>query len=622
MLVISVFVLTAGAAYSEDLKVTVIRQAGKVEAKPAGTKDWQSSKPDLELKPGDLLRTLKGGKVQLLFPGDAVVLIKENSLLDIKALLPEGGGKVKAVAGDFLFNLGKALSPGSTFEVESPGALAVVRGTIWAEFLTLDGGLLLVSFDNDVELTAGGVTVAVPEGYESEVSPGGTPSDPKPTDMTLEEVESSFKIVEAPATETDIALEAWIIELLRLETDVRLLHREFMRYYDAEYEEGMLLAYRQVPDYRNALDQLTESITDLIEPNDPNALPVANEQMDNDEIKETIQRISDWLDEIEHYIGQFVSNPDERLDEIAGLIPEGDPSAGIRYAQIDSDGDGLGDALELALGLDPIFNNALGGFIETTAPQDGVVFNWPAEQAIEFAYAPVPSDFIGDYRLWIASGGIQYTAPLNDDRIMLSIESLLDPGQGGFARLFDVSNTVSFTWYVTGEIDSSMIDLGGDRVPAQTITQIIASSRRGFDIRIADGGTGILRVVPEAPIVQVDDLIHVDLLVDTESLIQDVTVILRYDPTVLDFEAGRAGAFWQNSILFFSDSTPGEVGISGRVGTATGFVQGAGVLCELDFRVRGGAGSISPLDLLDALFRVPGGAEVSVLRENAVIEVR
>src|SRR3990172_5210161 len=87
LLVAATILAMAGSAFAQDLKITVIRQAGKVEAKTAGEKDWVATKPDMELEPGDLLRTLKGGKVQLLFPGDAVVLIKENSLLDIKALL-------------------------------------------------------------------------------------------------------------------------------------------------------------------------------------------------------------------------------------------------------------------------------------------------------------------------------------------------------------------------------------------------------------------------------------------------------------------------------------------------------------------------------------------------------
>ncbi len=618
---ITVFALMSSSIWAQDLSVTVVRQAGKVEVKVKGEKDWQASKPDLKLRSGDLIRTLKGGKVQLLFPGDALVLIKENSLLDLKALA-ESGGKVKAITGDFLFNLQQALSPGSSFEVESPGALAVVRGTIWAQFIQFDGSLLLVSFDNDVELTAGGVTVVVPEGYESKVEPGGTPSEPTPTDLTLDEVENGFRIETGESVaEANMALEAWLIELLRLESDVSLAYREFLDYSAAFNEVGILLIYREVPGWRDALEQLSAPILSKMEPTDGSTPPVSDVPFSLNEVKGIIRHITDMLDEIESTMERKDPNPQETIDNFAALLPEDDPSLGIRRGQLDSDGDGMSDVLEITLGLDPYLDNTGQGFINAIAPLDGQVFGWPADQVIEFRFEPINNPLVANYRVWIESGGIQYTFPFGGDSAVISIEALLDPGQGGFAPLFDTTNQVNFTWYVTGELTSSMVDLGGDKIPSQSLTQLLASSRHNFDVRLSDGGTALLRVAPNAAVVRSDDILRVDLWLDTQAMIQDVTIRLRFDPTILEFDAGRTGAFWQNSVLFFGDTTPGEIAVSGRVNRDTGFIQGAGVLCQLDFRVRGQAGTMSPLNIMEAVFFGPGATEVSVMREDAIIEV-
>jgi len=619
------------AIADDDLTATVVRQAGKVEVKLTGKKQWERSEPDLVLNSGDMIRTLKGGKVQLLFPGETIILIKENSLLDIKALSPDGGGKVKALTGDFLFNLKQALSPGSTFEVESPGALAVVRGTIWAEFISLDGELLLVAFEDDAELTAGGITQIVPAGFESTVPPGGTPTDPEPTSLTLADVESGFGIPdEIEAENLELELEAWLIELQRLENDVSRSHGEFLDYYEDDYVAGMTLIYRNIPGYRDALNMLSESILEMMAPDyvrgrgvkiDLRGESAVPSLLSLAEVIKIIEHIEDMLDEIEYYISQFLSNPDDTVDRLTGLLPEGDPSLGIRGGQIDSDGDGLSDALEITLGIDPNLNNDMDGFISLLAPQDGEVFSWPAEYAIEFAFEPLESDLVNNYRIWIESGGVEYSQPATSDQVTLTVESLLDPAQGNFAQLFADTNQVTLTWYVTGEVESTMVDLGGDKIPAQLVTQLIASRRGTFDLRLAEGGTALCRVAPATTTVRPDDLLRVELYVDSEAALQDVAIRLRFDPSILEFEAGHTGLFWTNSVLFFGDTAPGEVTISGRINRDMGFIQGSGVLCELEFRVRGQEGSVSPLDLLETTFTGPGETDISVLREDSLIEV-
>lgn len=615
-------VLATTAIAQGDLKVTVVRQAGKVEAKFSGNKDWTASKPDMVLTPGDLMRTLKGGKVQLLFPGKTVILIKENSLLDIKALAPDGGGKVKAIAGDFLFNLERALSPGSTFEVESPGALAVVRGTIWAQFIGVDGSLYLIAFDNDVEVTSGGKTIIVPAGFETFVAPGAAPSDPTPASMTLDEVERSFAISDDGAlSENELELIALQIELQRLDHETRISHREFMDYFTRENTTGMLLIYRLVPDYRDRLGRIDPRLIEMMAPGGT-PLPdvVLDAPLSYPKVAEAIQAINDRLDEMEELISRYYLDPSEEFERIHGLIPDGDPSLGVREGNFDSDGDGLSDFIELEIGLDPMINNLDEGFIRLIRPHHTQVFTWPSDSAIDFEYERLDSRIVSDYRLWIESGGIVYSLPAPSELSTITVDSLLDQRGGNFGSLFQDSAFAEFTWYVTARVDSAFLP-DSDRHTSQMFSQLISSNKRIFELRFAEGGTAYCRVEPQAMLVRPDDTLRVNIFVDTASHIQDVKIRLRFDPSVLDYFTGTTGMYWTNSTLFFSDSTPGEVTISGRVNRDTGFVTGQGVLAQLEFNVTGRAGSISPLDLIETMFIGPGQIELSVLRENAFIEV-
>lgn len=621
-LLLAAGILSTTALAQGDLKVTVVRQAGKVEAKFSGSKDWTSSKPDMVLTPGDLMRTLKGGKVQLLFPGKTVILIKENSLLDIKALAPDGGGKVKAIAGDFLFNLERALSPGSTFEVESPGALAVVRGTIWAQFIGMDGSLYLIAFDNDVEVTSGGRTIIVPAGFETHVTPGAPPSDPTPATMTLDEVERSFAIGDdGTLTEQEIELIALQIDLQRLDHETRISHREFIDYFNVENTTGMLLIYRLVPDYRDRLGRISPALTDMMAPGG-NPLPevVQDAPLSYGRVVEAIQAINDRLDEMEELISRYYLDPSEEFERIQGLIPDGDPTLGVREGSFDSDGDGLSDYIELEIGLDPMINNLDEGFIRLIQPHHTQVFTWPSDSTLEFEYERLESPIVSDYRIWFEAGGIVYSQPASSESISITVDSLLDHRQGNFGSLFQDSTFAEFTWFVTARVDSAFLP-GSDGHTSQMFSQMISSAKRTFELRFAEGGTAFCRVEPQAFMVRPDDTLRVNIFIDTTSHIQDIKIRLRFDPSVLDYFTGTTGMYWTNSTLFFGDSTPGEVTISGRVNRDTGFVTGQGILAQLEFTVTGRAGSISPLDLVETMFIGPGQIELSVLRENAFIEV-
>jgi hypothetical protein len=110
--------------------VKITRIAGCVRVERSGAEPVNVGIGDL-LYAGDVLFVDKDAKVQLTFPGNTLVLLKENSVLSLRELAPDGRTRSALTAGYLLANLKEALSPGATFEVETPTALAVVRGTVF-----------------------------------------------------------------------------------------------------------------------------------------------------------------------------------------------------------------------------------------------------------------------------------------------------------------------------------------------------------------------------------------------------------------------------------------------------------------------------------------------------------
>lgn len=126
-----VLALVSAADSNSELKVRVVRLAGPVEVLHAGETERAPVALGEQLIAGDTLSIGKGGKVQLRFPGNVLVLLKENSTLRLSVLEPESRMKSVLSAGSLIANLQEALSPGATFEVETPTALAIVRGTVF-----------------------------------------------------------------------------------------------------------------------------------------------------------------------------------------------------------------------------------------------------------------------------------------------------------------------------------------------------------------------------------------------------------------------------------------------------------------------------------------------------------
>jgi len=85
------------------------------------------------LREGDAVRTFIESEVELQTGEGTVVRVSENSTMELAALKEDGANQntsVKILNGSILANVKKLVTPGSSFEFETPTATAAIRGTV------------------------------------------------------------------------------------------------------------------------------------------------------------------------------------------------------------------------------------------------------------------------------------------------------------------------------------------------------------------------------------------------------------------------------------------------------------------------------------------------------------
>ncbi len=136
----------------------------------------------MELVVGDIITTGTNGSAKLTFFDGSVMEIKANSKIVVNELSTASTGSttvsLKEMVGSTINRIGKLVDSSSKYEVETPAASAVVRGTIFDLLVQENGDTTVKSEQGSVSFTASGVTVTVNQGFQSTAVVGGKPSTP------------------------------------------------------------------------------------------------------------------------------------------------------------------------------------------------------------------------------------------------------------------------------------------------------------------------------------------------------------------------------------------------------------------------------------------------------------
>jgi hypothetical protein len=586
-------------AYGQDVTVKVVRYAGKVEVRASGETAWAKVKNGQLLKAGDTLRTLKGGKVQLLFPKNTLVLIKENSVLNVKELNANGGGKVKTVVGGFLFNLQEALAPGSTFEVETPTALAVVRGTKLGADVAFDGTSEFTGYEGTFDVVAQGVTRTVGAGEKVGVNPGEAPGEVGSSDESWEGAGGDEEAGEATYTADQYSSRfntlANRFRLLAARMD--MFYQEYVRY-EAEGDLARNeLVYYSVQPIMEQCDQFDGDLADLtaLLQGDPELGWIITGGEPTEGSQEAGEAITGYISacrtsssqiraqyaSMDAYISANL-DPQQVLDELQGIIQSTDPAQDIRYGNIDTDNDGIPDVVELQLsGGEPNMEEPLITLIE---PEDNAQFAYPDDSSIHFEFEASSENAFQGFELHLEAGGHELVRQFVDTSMDLTIADLTVSPDSPFVDLFQEGQEVDFTWFVRGRVDFNQWGAELDGAHHTSSVLDIDSDTRTFSLNYPAGQIAGFDLAVIGPVpVPLGEPIRLRVEVSDVNGLARWEVVINYDPSKVEFNSGLRSGITNGTTLFFGDDGRGHVTISGEVGPTAAPLSGNGSFAEISF---------------------------------------
>lgn len=161
---------------------------------------WTAAFPNLRLEPEDEVRTGKGAFAVIAFGERAEVRLEAQT----HVIIGPGGGRTGAAAGLIVkssspspalsvrigtiwVQVNKSLSRVFDFSVETPTAIAGVRGTVFLVRVAPDGTTTVAVYRGAVEVAAAEGSVLVTGGRGTVVAPGSPPTLPGPVDRLLDQ---------------------------------------------------------------------------------------------------------------------------------------------------------------------------------------------------------------------------------------------------------------------------------------------------------------------------------------------------------------------------------------------------------------------------------------------------
>lgn len=154
-----------------------------VDAHPLPGNAWEAALAKMVIYTGGEVWAKEESTARLMLDQD-MIRVAPNTIFTLEQ--PSGTDKVKLnlQEGQVWLNI-EGLEEGQELEVETPSAVASIRGTRFSVRLDRVGNTIVSVVKGAVDLTSAGVTKAVEEGLQSKAAPGLPPADPEP--ISLEE---------------------------------------------------------------------------------------------------------------------------------------------------------------------------------------------------------------------------------------------------------------------------------------------------------------------------------------------------------------------------------------------------------------------------------------------------
>ena len=175
----------SGRTITTPTELTILTIAeGQVFVMKAGTNTWIEASVGITVELGDTLRAGDDAQAEITFFEGSTIELESGAEVEVVELgiVEENGStiiRLKQSIGNTVSRVSKLADVHSTYEIETPTAIAAVRGSIMFVRVREDGVTAVGNGEGSVSVSAQGVEVSLPEGTYSIVEHGQPPSAPK-----------------------------------------------------------------------------------------------------------------------------------------------------------------------------------------------------------------------------------------------------------------------------------------------------------------------------------------------------------------------------------------------------------------------------------------------------------
>lgn len=157
---------------------------GEVLVKRAGTNDWIPATVGMTLQPGDAIKSGGSSRAEVTFFEGSTVELDESTVLSMSDLGVSSSGSTTIglvqQLGKTISRVQKLTDQESTYEIETPAAMAAVRGSTMVVTVLADGTTIVANEGGDIRVIAQGIELIIPEGMKSTIIPGSPPGALEP----------------------------------------------------------------------------------------------------------------------------------------------------------------------------------------------------------------------------------------------------------------------------------------------------------------------------------------------------------------------------------------------------------------------------------------------------------
>lgn len=148
-----------------------------VDAHPLPAEDWEAPQANMLIYEGGEVRAQEASTARVALSKN-LIRVAPNTIFTY-AQADADHTRLQLEEGQVWINV-EGLTPGQSFEVETPGAVTAVRGTRFSVRVTPDGRTVVSAREGVVSVITGTKVVTVTAGNETRVPVGGDPSAPHP----------------------------------------------------------------------------------------------------------------------------------------------------------------------------------------------------------------------------------------------------------------------------------------------------------------------------------------------------------------------------------------------------------------------------------------------------------